>query len=122
MLIPSPVSSWFRCPDPKTFVTLILTLKSNGLRRLHKNQINTDPPNWNEVIFDNPHNNQIRFIWLWNQVKFETLHWNPVNLNRHDQTHLNFHAHTKTKDYRQAHKNKVNFHPNRKQVKFRSSH
>ena len=37
-------------PRHKTPLISILTLKSSHFRPLHKNQIKTDPPHWNEVI------------------------------------------------------------------------
>ena len=64
-------------------------------------------PHWNEVIFDNLHNNQIRFIFHWNQVKFDTLHWNQVNLNHTHKMQVSLLT-LKSSDFRPAFKNQVN--------------
>ena len=50
-----------------------------------------------KVIFNNPHNNPIRFILDWNQVKFDPAHRNQVGLGHPHNIQVNFHAHTKHK-------------------------
>ena len=79
----SLVSRRFRCPDKKPQLISIFTLKTRRFRPLHKNQINADPSHSNEVILGNPHKDQINFILRWNQVEFDPPNWNQVNLETH---------------------------------------
>ena len=58
-------------------------------------QINADPPHWNEIILNHPHNSQIFFMRHWNQVKFELPYWNQVNSDQPHKMQVSFHAHTK---------------------------
>ena len=81
-MIPTLVSSRLGCPDPKTQQ---FWEKTCGVRPLHKNQIRTNIPHWNEVISDNQYNNRIRFIFHGYQLKFDNLHWIQVSLNHRDK-------------------------------------
>ena len=113
ILIPTLSSSRFLCPDTKTQLISILTLKTSHFRQLDKNQIDV------EVIFDNLHNNQILLILNCNQVKFDPPHWNQFNPNYPQKTQVNFLLTQKTSEFRPAFKTQVNFnYPHNNEINF----
>ena len=88
LFFPTQISCRLRWPHPQTQRILILTFEKSCVRPLHKNQVDIVQVHWNEVIFDNPNNNEIRVILHWNQVQFDHPHWNQVNLNRLHQVQV----------------------------------
>ena len=68
----------FDAPDTKTFLLSIQTLETSHFRPLHKNQIDADPPHWNDVIFDHAHKNQTYFIAAQNEIKSNSIHHTEI--------------------------------------------
>ena len=106
---PTKKPQWISMRTPKTCI----------FRPLNKNQINADPPHWSEVIFDKPHNNEIRFILHWNQVKFDPPHCNQGDLDHHTKCKSSCMLTLKASDFHPGFKNQVNFHhPHNTQINF----
>ena len=107
-------------PRHKTQLISVLTPKTGVFRPLHKNQINADPPYWNGVIFDKPHNNQINFILHWNHIKFDPPHWNQANLDHPHKNQVTLHAQPKNMWFSpRVQIKQVNFdHPHNNQINF----
>ena len=76
-------------PETQTKLISIQTLervifdphtKPSQLWSLLCNQVNPDPPHWNYVYFDHPHNNQVNFdantktMWLSGHVTLRAMH------------------------------------------------